>query len=209
MLFLCEFLPIYCIGVVMIVKCVENRISLLPSGVVDKYYNRSETDPITIGQEYVVYALSQFGNSIKYCVFDIEEVSFPVWCISQFFEIVEPRLSRYWIYSIRSNNKAQKGIFLGFLEWVNDPTFYNDLIEAQVSNVNIFSRYKQLMDLEFPRKSITELAKVADEKWLMCPNCIDAWENSDNINAMVVCPKCRKMFHNPRYDSTSFDSGFS
>lgn len=41
-------------------------------------------------------------------------------------------------------------------------------------------------------------AVILDQDWLMCPDCIDAWESSIQ-KATVICPKCSHSFHNPRY----------
>lgn len=58
---------------------------------------------------------------------------------------------------------------------------------------------KELIDLEFPDPSIKELAQVGDSEWLICPNCIDAWLWPNDKDALVRCPKCEKVFNNPRY----------
>lgn len=46
--------------------------------------------------------------------------------------------------------------------------------------------------------SIEKSATILNEAWLMCPNCIDAWESTSN-NAMVICPNCNQVLHNPRF----------
>ena len=56
------------------------------------------------------------------------------------------------------------------------------------------------MDLEFPDPLIQDKATIADDQWLMCPFCIDAWEDSDKTMAQVVCPKCFRKMQNPRYN---------
>ena len=40
---------------------------------------------------------------------------------------------------------------------------------------------------------------MGDDKWLICPDCIDAWESSSAIDPLVRCPKCLKVFNNPRF----------
>lgn len=44
---------------------------------------------------------------------------------------------------------------------------------------------------------IKESAIVGDDVWLICSKCIDAWEDNSS-SAMVICPKCKYAFHNPR-----------
>ena len=52
--------------------------------------------------------------------------------------------------------------------------------------------------LEISENDISQSALILDKNWLMCPNCIDAWE-STSLNAVVICPKCSMTFHNPRH----------
>lgn len=51
--------------------------------------------------------------------------------------------------------------------------------------------------LKMPDSKITETAIQGDSKWLICPHCNDAWE-SISSDAMVICPKCEHVCHNPR-----------
>lgn len=51
--------------------------------------------------------------------------------------------------------------------------------------------------LKIPDFRVTEIAIEGDTKWLICPNCNDAWESTSS-DAMVVCPKCEHICHNPR-----------
>ena len=51
-----------------------------------------------------------------------------------------------------------------------------------------------------PDPSISLSAIPLDDSWLMCPDCIDAWESTTK-DSMVDCPKCHKYFHNPRYQA--------
>ena len=52
--------------------------------------------------------------------------------------------------------------------------------------------------LQTPNPLVSKSAIMLDEMWLMCPDCIDAWESSSQ-DAMIICPKCDKALHNPRY----------
>ena len=55
------------------------------------------------------------------------------------------------------------------------------------------------MDLEFLDPSISNFAEIADDDWLMCPKCIDAWKSKGDRDALVKCSKCLTIFKNPRY----------
>jgi len=155
------------------------------------------------GQTYIVYAWAIFNNCLWYCISEGNNVFFPMWNPSMIFDIVDNRLSRYWIFNIWSTSvDVEKEIpICSFPEWANDPYFYTELIEYNGNDPNaiIFKKYKTLMDLEFPDPSITEKAEIGDRDWLICPKCIDAWEWKDDRDALVKCPKCQTIFNNPRY----------
>lgn len=52
--------------------------------------------------------------------------------------------------------------------------------------------------LKNPDASVLKSAIELDSDWLMCPRCTDAWQ-SNSKNAIVLCPKCKHFFQNPRY----------
>lgn len=181
----------------MKVKCFGNSQEFLSSQGIKEDFSR-EDYRLIIGKEYTVYSLSEFYGYVWYCILD-DGPEFPMWNPSMFFEISDPRLSRYWIYSLQKNYQNNVVPFFSFPEWIKNDYFYDSLTDGEDKEVEVFKNYKQLMDLEFPDKTITEVAQIGDEKWLICPICMDAWENSDASMAMVICPKCKKMLHNPRY----------
>jgi len=55
------------------------------------------------------------------------------------------------------------------------------------------------MDLEFPNPNVNLVATIGDDRWLICTSCLDAWESQVQDLAMVICPKCKQVMHNPRY----------
>ena len=55
------------------------------------------------------------------------------------------------------------------------------------------------MDLEFPDSSISEVAQIGDDEWLICQQCFDAWQSTNYVDALVKCPTCQKIYNNPRY----------
>ncbi|NNM43449.1 MAG: hypothetical protein HKM07_03820 [Chlamydiae bacterium] len=49
-----------------------------------------------------------------------------------------------------------------------------------------------------PDSEISTTAQILDENWLMCPDCVDAWESTSE-DKIVICPKCDRAYYNPRY----------
>jgi hypothetical protein len=185
----------------MKIKCAKNKIKDLSEEVIKRYDLTSDMPSLIVGKEYVVYAITEFDNNIWYCICEEGPIPDPQWNPSTLFEIKDGRLSRYWIFNFR---EAQNKLFpyIGFPEMVNDPSFYDELIDGDSEdNIAVFRKYKELMGLEFPDATVAEKAQIGDQDWLICPTCIDGWECSNTIDGMVRCPKCKKIMHNPRYQA--------
>ena len=184
----------------MKIKCITNKVIDVPKDLLSNYSISYDNFNVIEGKEYLVYACAVYINYIWYCICNESYFFYPNWNPSMLFEVTDARLSHYWIFGLKEDNK-RKTPFLSFPEWVNNPYFYAELIDGDKSDPNaiIFSKYKELMDLEFPDLNIAEIAQIGDEKWLICPFCIDAWQSLSK-DGMVICPKCKHMLHNPRYE---------
>jgi hypothetical protein len=121
-----------------------------------------------------------------------------MWKPAPLFEVARGEISKFWIYNYDPLNIPYETIW-AFPEWAKNPyKYYDRLTDCEDVEVEIFKKYKTLMDLEFPNPSVNLTAEILDDTWLMCPNCIDAWESTSQ-NGMVICPKCHNMMHNPRW----------
>jgi hypothetical protein len=147
--------------------------------------------------EYTVYGMIIKKSHILYYLCDEIYIDFPSTHPFNIFKVIDGRLSRYWIFGLVKD--TEQSMELMFPEWVNEDKFANNLVDGEEREVQIFKAYKEAMDLEFPDSSISEIAQVGDNEWLICPICIDAWMNRDNKDALVKCPKCLKILNNPRY----------
>ena len=187
----------------MKVKCIGNSKDLIPVDLLTNYLI-DDFFSIEKEKEYIVYAVWNYLGYIWYCICDKNYTFYPFWTPSMLFKITDNRLSRYWIFELRDayqNENIKKVPLLAFPEWANGENFYEDLVDgySNDSNAIIFKKYKELMDLEFPDSSISEVAQIGDVEWLICPKCIDAWESRNDRDALVKCPKCQIIFNNPRY----------
>ncbi len=165
-------------------------------------YEKYEND-LVLGKEYLVYGILYYEMDYNYLIFD--ENRSPFWYLSNLFEIIENHLSALWYFRHFENSNTFRTIF-GYNELVNNE-YHNDdlmkenkdnLIEKEERALTIFYKRKKEMDMEFPDFSNKEQATLIDQNWLMCPKCVDAW-GSNSIFAMVECPKCKNIMHNPRY----------
>lgn len=184
----------------MKVKCIANLAKDAPLETLANYASYSSSIPLIINKEYVVYALSEYFQKIWYCICDEAFTYHPSWIPQQFFKVVDPRISRYWVFSFKEDLDKNRFIF-GFPEWAFQSDFFDNLVDGEQQEGSIFKSYKELMDLEFPDSSITVFAQIGDNEWLICPICLDAWQFGGKRDALVKCPKCSRISNNPRYEN--------
>ncbi|EFB42473.1 hypothetical protein pah_c006o003 [Parachlamydia acanthamoebae str. Hall's coccus] len=136
---------------------------------------------------------------IWYYICNRNNCEYPIWKPSSLFEVLDGRMSKCWVFSCLKYNAEDYDTLWAYPEWVNDPYYYDQLTNGEEEYVKNFRKYKVLMDKEFPDPSVQQTAEIGDEKWLICPKCVDAWESSTIEDAMVTCPMCKTIYHNPRY----------
>ena len=175
----------------MRIKCLSKQIkSKNPK-------NNYDNDFLEINKEYNVYGMLVDDGQVYYYTCDQLQDDYPLAMPAPLFEIKDNRVSRYWVFGTIEGFK--KCLIWIFPEWIVEPYFSDKLTDWKAREVKIFKTYKKLMDLEFPDPSISETAEIADNQWLMCPLCIDAWQSSNERDGMIRCPKCNTIMHNPRY----------
>jgi len=182
----------------MKIKCITNLAKNIPPEVLANYASSNSSIPLIVDKQYVVYALSEYYQNTWYCICDETYTYHPMWIPQQFFQVVDNRISRYWVFSFKEDLDKNR-FFFGFSEWANQLNFYDNLTDGEQQEVQIFKSYKELMDLEFPDSFIAETAEIIDNEWLICHECLDAWQYNDDRDALVKCPKCLKILNNPRY----------
>ena len=187
----------------MIVKCIAKfgRDLPLDALVLRDGFDVEQEFRLIINKHYVVYGMILYSGYVWYYICDESYGYYPSWNPSPLFNVEDGRLSKYWLYSFeKGKNRDMSETRWAYPEWVNEPYYYDHLTDGDEREVKIFQKYKAHMDIEFPNPSITERATALDEEWLMCPLCIDAWRSLCK-EGMVICPKCKHMLHNPRYEN--------
>ncbi len=193
----------------MIVRCIAKFGKDLPQDclVPKSGFDIKHEYRLIINKCYTVYDMTIFSGYLWYYISDETGTSWPHWNPSPLFEVVEGRLSKYWVYSFDKGIDQRSTIVrLAYPEWANNPYYLDALTDGDDEEVAIYELYKEKMDLEFPNPSVMEKAEILDSKWLMCPPCIDAWE-SVSTDGMVRCPKCNHLLHNPRYVNIHYVMG--
>ena len=137
----------------MIVECTNNTGNSLPNKIVEQAqgWNKEAKFNLTVGKKYKVYALEILYGYIWYYIedddFDGETINYPIHYPAPLFKIINNKLSKYWTLNFEVNNDSVYQIF-SFEEWYKEKAFYDLLTDGNDREVQIYNKYKQLMDHE-------------------------------------------------------------
>ena len=145
----------------MRIKCIENNINNFSNN--QKLYSylkkaiHLENGIISISKnkEYNVYGVKyERQGFLKFliCNDDFSFLEYPLFYLSDFFEIVNDKASLYWSRTKDIELNKEKINFddiIIFKEWYEMDKFYENLIDGSNIEKNIFLKYKNLMDSEF------------------------------------------------------------
>ena len=177
----------------MLVECLGNKgIHLPPNLLALGGYGTADTDyGMIIGKRYIVYAMSALsGRSVQYCL-DAERLyEVP----AELFRLIDGRISRHWGHGqlrYDAGEGCKNSIFLwGYPEWVSSNDHRLGIVEGQKHALDIFENHRREMELEFATPTVTRTAKTADEDWILCDACADAWQPQNRLDELVRCPSC-------------------
>ena len=147
----------------MKIRCLANTGLALPERYLKPQfcYSKELEFPLTIGQEYIVYALKEWQGNIWYYICDDNYTYYPMQHPAPLFEIIDDRLSSYWRFKCYPNGLIR----LAVEEWLTDPYFYDKLTDQEEREVLIFDKIKQLIDNEkYPQKLILNKTDKSLEK---------------------------------------------
>lgn len=168
-------------------------------------WQRNYSDfPLSINKKYTVYAIEYFDDKhINFFILDDGGNTYPNNYPSDFFKIIDNRLSACWINKGNNLNYPLKNVvnntIITFKEWIENKYFEYELFENLNNSTAIFDKYKIFMDCEYPDESFPE-AIVIINNWVMCSYCSESWETKDHLG-IIICPKCNKKNNNPFWDN--------
>lgn len=190
----------------MLVRYSEEKYALAR-----QHYLRGDRDYLPLGeqrledgQHYIVmavYLMSGLGEAETEFVLRHGESTTPLRFESVLFDVVNPRLSKWWIYHSEFDHESRKSqlqnrSWLAFPEW--KWAFFEELVDGEASALRIFRDYEELMELEWPRPDVTEAANLLQDEWVMCPTCTESWQVVSRL-ALTKCPACEMMLNNPTW----------
>jgi len=149
----------------MIVQCCDvylngAKSNTIDSKIVEIFKGSSEiavdlSQALTVGKLYKVYGLSFKDDVCWYLLINDCGLPYPRFYPSVLFSTVKPEISKYWrISNLERNSGRPIGNLNGwhpvicFDEWVNGDAFYEQLIDGEEKEQEIFNRYRTLIDTE-------------------------------------------------------------
>ena len=129
----------------MIVRSIANSGSSLPSANIDprRGYDRSTEFPLTVDQEYVVFALTVFLGTAWYYVMDDDGLDWPTWMPAGLFDVVDGSIPSAWRVGYFKFSRDDQYPLLSFPEWADDHTFYERLVDRDPRAVETFRTRRQ------------------------------------------------------------------
>lgn len=133
----------------MRVTCIARRGETLSTDYLDPRIPRTtETNfHLTVGREYVVYAIGMWSHQIWYYIIDDTELWFPMAKPGPLFRVVDARVSRLWHFK-QTKFCGDPGVLLAFEEWASDDRFYDRLSDQELVECKIFKQRKSEIDGE-------------------------------------------------------------
>lgn len=143
----------------MKIRCIANTGASLPENYLDPAVNRTKETVfrLTVGKEYVVYAIDEAEGNVWYYICDENFIYYPQKHCAPLFEIIDNRTSKYWGFKLWENGLLE----IAFSHWLNDSYFYEKLTDKEPTEVDLFTRIKALMDVEAetPPEAVEEAEK--------------------------------------------------
>lgn len=169
-------------------KKYYERWSILP----DKFY-------LTYGKSYIIYGIEFTKEGFSnFLLVDDTDVYYLNIYPSEFFEIIDTRISKYWVGTNCSNypiNDIIPPSTISFKEIVTNNYFLGSLLNGEYDSQQIFLEYKKNIECEFPCEDL-KTAEIFGEKWVVCSYCGEIWECNSN-DGIIICPRNFEKNNNP------------
>lgn len=135
----------------MKVVCVTASGDGLPESFLDMRINitRESEFPLTVGREYLVYAVTTYLCHTWFYVFDENRLAYPVWYLAEIFRVSDRFIPRWWTvnyFGAASGSRQEGRLIVSFDEWASDPTFYERLVDGDADAQAVLKRHRSAME---------------------------------------------------------------
>jgi hypothetical protein len=141
--------------VVMKVRCKANKLrDIKDEAILHHLCKHIHLDDdielcLSIGIIYNVYGIVFWGGCPWYYICEEDSDIYPKPNAAEFFEVVDDRLSAYWVLEHRRDTRGNCHSSIVFREWAKNNMFYENLVDECPAEVEIFQKYRKLIDNEF------------------------------------------------------------
>lgn len=168
--------------------------SPLAEGDVQHILKRHGGDPLRklMGDNYVVFSI-RFGDIVEYCLDPEPEGSLPIFYQSDLFEVIDDRVSRYWVFAPKLLKKIdgnERSTMLTIPDWAHNRKFFDQLVNSDEESWKVWRKYKSLMEMEFATPGFKRKSEIVGEGWVLCAECMNGWKVDNTHHEMVKCPSC-------------------
>lgn len=131
----------------MILRCVTNKVSDLPArgfaAPLEEYFRGVDLlEGVDVGACYPAVALETGDGDGWWAYLDVLGLPFPTPFPLEAFEVVDSAPRPGWRIGV-GRRSARTGIdCLSFVEWVEDPSFYERLVEMEDDAVATYDRWQ-------------------------------------------------------------------
>ena len=137
----------------MKVRCISNLGKEMPKDCRGIGFDEKTVFDLILGKDYTVYGFTVKSGYIWYYIcdemYEREVIHYPIWQPAPLFEVIDGKMSKYWMCNFKMGYCSEDTFQLvAFEEWVNDLVYYDRLTDGIEFDVEIFKRYKTLMDSE-------------------------------------------------------------
>ena len=103
---------------------------------------------LDVGRVYNVYGVVFWDNCPWFYLCSEDYDEYPKPFAAEFFDVIDDKLSPHWKLSSFSKGEYEASTSLVFDEWAKDASFYENLVEGDSEAVDIFSKYRNIIDQE-------------------------------------------------------------
>lgn len=165
-------------------------------------YGESYFPQLVIDESYLVYGMILWHTKLWYLIIG-EYAEMPEWMPAELFDVIDHKVSRHWNFSFRHQaTENDVECVWGYSELAIGISHFDQLLEGDPVAINLFNQYKTLFDIEFENPKFTEYAAQIDNDWIMCPNCIESWKETNRLDYYIICPTCNRFLRNPHYNKS-------
>ena len=136
----------------MLVKCITNNLHDIENPIVKKklstYIGRSDGElNLETNKKYTVYGVV-FWDNHPWFYLCTDDLDYPTPYSSVFFDVIDNRLSKYWVMSTTIGSDGDFQTSLTIEPWASDRFFYERLIDGDNVAIDMFTRSKDLIIAE-------------------------------------------------------------